>query len=280
VAVKVKIKKKKKLKAVKIIAAVIVAVLCLTVIFTYGVDYKHRTALWQPHYKMEDISEVLKKETLSDDDYRLIFKQTGLSKEGVSTSTTEEILSIQKSFYKQRELVTDEFAPFTCCDRTDMFAETVKLQDGDIIVTSATHLSFFELGHAAIVVDAEKGEILNAIGYDHKSCIESIEEMTCRPNFVVLRPNLSKEQRKAAAEYAKKELIDLQYSVSVGFFGNKYSETPSLTNCGHIIWYAYKKQGIDIDSNGGALVMPSDILASKELTMLQVFGIDPDSFKR
>lgn len=279
-AVKVKMKKNKKSKAVKIIAIVLAFALCTTAVFAYGVDYKHRTALWQPHYKMEDISDVLKKDALSDDDYRLIFKQTGLTKEGVEASTVEEILSIQKSFHQKRELVADEFAPFTCCDRTDMFAETVKLQDGDIIVTSATHLSFFELGHAAIVVDAENREILNAIGYDHKSCIEPIEEMTCRPNFVVLRPNLSKEQRKAAAEYAKKELVDLQYSVSVGFFGNKFSEIPSLTNCGHIIWYAYKKQGIDIDSDGGPLVMPSDILASKELTVLQVFGTDPDSFKR
>ncbi len=280
VPVKVKVKKNKKLKALKIIAAVLVAALCFLAVFRYGVQYKHRSALWMPDYEMQDISEVIKKDTLTDADYELVFNQTGLTKEGVDACDDSQILSVQQSFFEKRELVAEEFAPFTCCDATDTIAETVKLEDGDIIVTSATHLSFFELGHAAIVVDAEKGEVLNAIGYDQKSCIEPVSEMTCRPNFVVLRPNLSAEKRKAAAEYAKKELIDLQYSVSFGFFGNKFTQTPSLTNCGHIIWYAYKKQGIDIDSNGGPLVMPSDILASDELTALQVYGIEPSGFKR
>ena len=279
-AVKIRTKKNKKTRAIKVISLVLLVIFGTFAIFRYGIQYKHHNVLWLPEYKMEDISEVIKKDKLSSEDYELIFKQTGLTKEGTNASSDEQILAIQKSFHKERSLVPEEFAPFTCCDRVDMFAETVKLEDGDIIVTSATHLSFFELGHAAIVVDAEKGEILNAIGYDQKSCIESIEEMTCRPNFVVLRPNLSAEKRKAAAEYAKKELLDLQYSVSVGFFGNKYSETPSLTNCGPIIWYAYKKQGIDIDSNGGPLVMPSDILKSEHLSVLQIFGIDPRNFKR
>lgn len=280
VAVKVKVKKNKRLRALKIIAITLAVVLITLGVFRYGVHYKHRTALWTPSYRLQNISQILKKEALTDADYGLIFNQTGLTKEGVDSCTDKQILDIQQSFFEKRELVTEEFAPFTCCDGTDTVAETVKLEDGDIIVTSATHLSFFELGHAAIVVDAEKGEILNAIGYDQKSCIEYVSEMTCRPNFVVLRPNLSREQRTAAAEYAKKELLGLQYSVSVGFFGNKFTETPSLTNCGHIIWYAYKKQGIDIDSNGGPLVMPSDILASKELSVLQVYGIDPSGFKR
>lgn len=277
----VKVKtKKKKFKALKIIAVVVLILVCTVALFRYGIQYKHREAVWMPQYEMQDISKVIEKEMLSKEDYELIFEQTGLTKEGVDTSTKEQILAVQQSFFQKRSLVPEEFAPFTCCDRIDMFADTVDLQDGDIIVTSATHLSFFELGHAAIVVDAENGEILNAIGYDQKSCLEDVSELTCRPNFVVLRPNLSAEKRKAAAQYAKKELLDLQYSVSFGFFGKQYTESPTLTNCGHIVWYAYKKQGIDIDSNGGPLVMPSDILASNELSVLQIFGTDPRSFKR
>lgn len=279
-SVKIKVKKNKKIRMLKIIAATLAVVLISLGVFRYGVHYKHRAAVWTPSYKPQDLSQTLKKDSLTDADYELIFNQTGLTKDGVAACDDSQILAVQQSFFEKRELVTEEFAPFTCCDATDTVAETVKLEDGDIIVTSATHLSFFELGHAAIVVDAEKGEILNAIGYDQKSCIEYVSEMTCRPNFVVLRPNLSREERKAAAEYAKKELIDLQYSVSVGFFGNKFTQTPSLTNCGHIIWYAYKKQGIDIDSNGGPLVMPKDILKSENLTLLQIYGIEPEGFKR
>ena len=42
------------------------------------------------------------------------------------------------------------------------------------------------------------------------------------------------------------------------------------------MWYAFKHFGIDIDSNGGAVVLPKDIANSDELELVQNFGFDPD----
>ncbi len=42
------------------------------------------------------------------------------------------------------------------------------------------------------------------------------------------------------------------------------------------MWYAYHKFGIDIDSNGGKIVTPYQILNSENLSVVQVFGMDPE----
>jgi len=55
-------------------------------------------------------------------------------------------------------------------------------------------------------------------------------------------------------------------------FGAKNPKKPISTNCAHIVWAAYKSVGIDLDSNGGPFVLPSNIARSEELECLQVFG--------
>lgn len=46
--------------------------------------------------------------------------------------------------------------------------------------------------------------------------------------------------------------------------------------CSHVLWYAFKQFGINLDSNGGLLVMPRDIARSPHLELVQNFGFDPE----
>ena len=42
------------------------------------------------------------------------------------------------------------------------------------------------------------------------------------------------------------------------------------------MWQAYFNFGYDLDSNGGAIVVPKDIATSPLLEVVQVYGFDPD----
>ena len=68
-------------------------------------------------------------------------------------------------------------------------------------------------------------------------------------------------------------MIDIEYSLLAGVFDGRDTNEPlKTTQCAHLVWYAYMKFGIDIDSNGGAKTTPRDILKSEELEVVQVYG--------
>jgi len=277
----VSVKVRRKNRALRIIAVIISVLLILAAVLEAGVFISHFEKVWKPDYAKEDISALLSKAALSEQDYELIYRQTGLTKIGVnailSADRADTILDIQSDFFSDHQTIHDQFAPFTCCHEIDAEIAIAPLEEGDIIVSPTTHFSFFKLGHAAIVVDSQNGKILNATGYDSKSCVEAVSELTDRPAFMILRSKQSKEIRKQISQFALNNLFDLNYSISVGLIGNKFAKKADRTNCGHIVWYAFKQFGIDLDSNGGPFVFPSDIAASKELELVQVYGIDPKS---
>ena len=39
-----------------------------------------------------------------------------------------------------------------------------------------------------------------------------------------------------------------------------------------LVWYAYRQFGLDLDGNGGALVLPFDLANSSQMELVQVFG--------
>ena len=73
------------------------------------------------------------------------------------------------------------------------------------------------------------------------------------------------------ADYAKDNLVGLEYSLFAGFFGAQ-EEVLTQTQCAHLVWYAYNQFGIDIDSTGGETVTPKDILKSDKLEIVQIYG--------
>ncbi len=269
--------KRKKRKFTAIIS-VFAAVFALAIILEAGVFIEHLSSVWSPDYEKRDISSLLLKEERTQQEYDELFRQTGLSRTAIDellgAGDAEGILEIQSDFFEKRERITAQFAPFTCAHTIDENIKTVPLKDGDIIISPTTHFSYFRLGHAALVTDAENGDIAASVGYASLSYIEDISEITDRTSFIVLRPR-DRKKAQAAAEYAKENLLGLPYSVSVGLTSKKFPDTPKLTNCSHLVWYAYKAQGVDIDNDGGPFVFPEDMLLSDELEVVQVYGINP-----
>lgn len=97
------------------------------------------------------------------------------------------------------------------------------------------------------------------------------------------------------AAYATEHLVGVPYQLLAGVFkGESYegeavgdvvggaevtsevevvaAEALSGTQCAHLVWYAYKQYGIDLDSDGGFLVTPYDIQNSPYLEVVQSYG--------
>lgn len=271
-------------RGIKISAIILAIILFALTALEGGFLYLHATyPTFTPDYKKQNLSPILEKDTLTSEDYETIFMQTGLSKAAVDDflklSNTQGILDAQDDFFGNYKTVRELFAPFTCCHRVEESITVAPLKKGDIIVSLTTHFTGFMLGHATIVTDPYYDETVVSIGYMTKSYIGDVPAATNRESFVLLR-HKDVLKAAAAADYARENLVNLQYSVSVGLTSKKFPEKPRVTQCGHLVWYAYKKQGIDIDSNGGPFVYPKDILGSENLEVVQVFGMNPNDFKK
>ncbi len=270
--------RKRKRRGLKIVAAVFATLLFIAALLEAGVFVEHLSPVWTPDYQKQDISALLYKKERTQQDYTLLYQQTGLSAAAIDeliySGNAQSVLDIQNDFFAPRERITTQFAPFTCCHTIDTNIKTAPLKAGDIIVSPTTHFSIFRLGHASLLTDPQSGDMASAIGYMSESFIENISEITDRTSFIILRAR-DGEKAAAAAEYAEQNLLGLPYSISVGLTSKKFPDTPDRTHCSHLVWYAYKAQGMDIDENGGPFVFPSDILFCSELEIVQVYGIDP-----
>ena len=93
---------------------------------------------------------------------------------------------------------------------------------------------------------------------------------------------------KQIADYAAMRLIDVPYrllagtkerSTSRGLANVEAAGTEEIlstalkgTHCAHLVWYAYKQFDIDLDSDGGIIVTPTDIQNSDYLDIIQTYG--------
>lgn len=269
----------------------------LLFLWTYSVEEEARYA---PNYPKEDISDYLGKEELSEEDYGILFRQTGLTELGIDTlwkkNRREEILAVQERFFRQadvqcersfcvfREILEEPKSP----KQRILQAETLDLaipavENGDILITFNSHFLGWRNGHAALVVDAEKGLTLEAITLGKNSSLCSLRGWTEWPSFVVLRlTELSERERSVVADYAKRNLKQIPYSLTAGIWDEEEGELEDAlqgddalggTQCAHLIWYAYNHFGYDLDSNGGMLVTPEDIYESSLLEVVQVYGV-------
>lgn len=141
---------------------------------------KRNAYVWKPDYEKVEISALLDKQTLSDEDYDLIYSQTGLTRIGVDRALEkgyvgkQRILEIQNSYFSDYEIRYDKFAPWMCTERITKSAKAIYLEDGDIIITASTHVSFFRMGHSGLVTDGDNNKVLQAVGYEEGSEIGDI----------------------------------------------------------------------------------------------------------
>ncbi|OLA04405.1 MAG: hypothetical protein BHW12_08945 [Coprobacillus sp. 28_7] len=219
---------------------------------------ENNSFVWSPNYEQIDIRSLLSKEELSDEDYKTLYEQTGLTKIGIDRTLEHGELG------RSRVL--------TCTDYIKEYVRNTYLEDGDIIVTASTHLGSIRIGHAALVVDGENEEILEAAAYGETSSIATVDGFNNRINFLVLRPKASKELKNEVVNYAKNSLVDIPYSA----FSSSFTDSIRKTQCAHIVWYAYHKFDFELLKNDKLIVLPYDLASSEEVEVVQTFGFDPN----
>ena len=272
---------KKSYRWLKITAIIVVVIILACLFLQIGTWSTHKEeGNFVPDYEKIDISALLDKAELGGEDYDLLYRQTGLTEIGIERELKRgeagkrKILEIQAAFFTPREVVRKYVAAWMCIDVVRGAAPNVMLETGDIIVSASTHISSLRIGHAGLVVDGEKGEVLQATAYGENTLIGDVTDFTSRINFLVLRPKASAETKQKVAAYAKENLVGIPYDAFAGVITHK--NTIPRTQCAHIVWYAYKQFGVDLVSENKLMILPYDLANSDGVEVVQSFGFDPE----
>lgn len=247
----------------------------ITASYASSLFYAEAQAYISPKAARGDLSDIAGRsaDSLTEEDYAFICSQTGLGKAAVdSLASLDELYAYQESFYSEAEFECRMNSPVSFEERiTGKAVKLAPLEDGDILVTNASHVFSWRNGHAAIVTDAENGITLEAVVIGSNSRTQDISKWTLYPNFTVLRlKNADSATRAQIAKYAAEHLNDMPYNVFVGICPMKYSF--SGTQCAHLVWLAYAACGYDIDPNRGLVVTPADISLSGLFDTVQTYG--------
>ena len=274
---------KKLPEKIKCVAVIVLIIGILTLICTSGriaYEVTDNFECWRPNYEKEDISLILDKAELEDEDYATLYAQTGLTKIGIDrarergASGKTRVLQIQSDYFEKHTVTHYKFAPYICtCNIGKDFIQNIYLEDGDVIVTSSTQFFGWRMGHAGIVTDGSNSFVLQATAIGDVSYVGNMKDFTNRITFMVLSPKVDEKIKKQVVNYATKNLQGIYYNPLRGAFSPKNSIKD--TQCSHIVWYAYNQFGIDLDSNGGGIVTPRDLANSPKMELVQVFGFDP-----
>lgn len=240
-----------------------------------------------PNYPQENIEAVLSKEMLDEQDYVLLFNQTGLSPAAVdflfAKNRQQELLEIQELLFADVEIKCKANSILTREERLKKRRVLIPyVENGDILISLNSHALGWRNGHAAMVVDAEKRLVLEAQVLGTNSTVMSMSHWETYPSFVILRlKDVAKEQRAEIAANAVETLNDIPYRLEAGVIEKlknriwvNANESVSLsgTHCAHLVWYAYQEFGYDLDSDGGIIVTPHDLLESPYLEVIQIYG--------
>ncbi len=215
---------------------------------------------------------------------RELFLQTGLGPAGAKAVLEQDgadgLLRMQDQLYAPAVWQCGTGTPLTRQETLASAVEMAPLEDGDILVTTASHFFGWRQGHACLVVDAARGETLDC-GMSVAE-IGSAASWALRANFAVLRlAGASAEERAAVAAAARGTLLGVPYNIAVGIFPPKGDGAGvRSTHCSHLVWSAYRAFGYDLDATGGPVVTPRDLLRSPLLEIVQVYGMDPQALLR
>jgi len=258
-------------------------------------------AHFAPEYPQLDIGSVLQKEILEEEDYKLLFRQTGMGRAGVDELWAEgrqyALFDLQERFFAEVELVCLRDLFVVQSERLVNLGNIRDLlpavQTGDILISFNGHVFGWRNGHAAIVVDAKEGLTLEAITLGSDSRICNIEKWAEYPCFALLRlKDATVEQRAEIAEYAEENLVGISYRLislsgkskvaevqpeeeGAGDVTSVAPDSLAGTHCSHLVWSAYAHFGYNLDSDGGLVVTPRDIFDSELLEVVQVYGLNP-----
>ncbi len=269
----------------------ILMIVCGLVFWSSRVE---RTAYRGPEYPMEDLTEILNKTELEQQDYQKLMQQTGLGQTAVRMLWQEgrkyELQSLQQRFFTLPPIVCRPTTPFSREEKrvtqenaSDFSKIFPALEKGDILITFNSHVLGWRCGHAALVTDVAEGKTLEARVLGTKSAICSMKHWAEYPGVAVLRvKDLTREQREAVADEALKYLQGIPYRI-LSWKEEVYSGEQAATDgeeaeiggthCSHLVWTAYASVGVDLDSDGGIIVTPRDIYEDNDLEVVQIYGM-------
>ena len=246
-----------------------------------------------PDYLKIDITPITAKNFLSEDDYKILFYQTGLGKpaidelRAVSPHSAQRIIIFQENFFKDIKYVCEKNSPISreesvVDDKGNYTSgtEMAPLHNGYILITKSSHTYGWRNGHSAIIIDAVQGKTLESVVLGTNSSVQYIDKWTNYPNFMLFRlKNASFELMDEISRSSLDYLNDIPYSFTVGIFCPKFGKSGDIggTHCSHLVWQAFRFFGYDLDSDGGMIVTPKDIANSPHLEIVQVYGVDPEN---
>lgn len=247
---------------------------------------------FRPDYDKTDISSILAKENYTEDDYKELFYQTGLGKTAVDEIMKDEngadkILDYQENFFKTNNILCEPIGIITSqesivnSEGKSMYGfNLAPYENGYVLITKATHSLGWRHGHAAIITDAENKETLEAVILGSNTRFQNINKWRIYPSFIMLKlKDTSQETLNNIAEFAKNNLNDITYGLTVGLTSKKNPDPDDIssTQCSHLAWYPFMQYGYDVDSDGSWLVTPKDIANSDLFEVVQIYGVNPEA---
>lgn len=221
-------------------------------------------------------------EPLSEEQQDLLMEQTGLGRPGLEAVLEDQngdyLLECQQAWFAQHatecvdngltsseELLVDARQP-----------APYDLQAGDILVSLNSHTVGYRHGHAALVVEGDRGVTLEAATMGTDSMILSASHWRDYPSFVQLRLKSDRYDAQAvgeeAADAALEHLKGVPYDLFCGFFLPSLPvQPPQSVQCASLVWYAYALVGVDLQLDG-LMASPTTLLNSPELEVVQAFG--------
>lgn len=277
-----------------LILAGLLAVLLLLLLITRPLAHLH--APFSPDYPRQDLSGLLERQSLSSEDYRTLFLQTGLGQAAVDAYRAmgaegdRQILAAQEAFFSPDQVLCDELAVTTWEDLTTGADGAIApaftmapLEAGDVLLSFSTHTLGWRHGHAGLVVDGEQGVTLEAVVIGSDSSLVSAGHWSCYSTYLHLRlPSLTDSQRADIASFARTRLNGIPYHLTSGIFSPEKFQSPDSAGlgaqCAYLVWYALAAAGYDTDADGGRIVTVGDLSESPLFQVVQVYGLDPRDY--
>lgn len=283
--------KKKTIVSLRILLIILCILLTIFLVIEIKSKLTAPLAHVKPSYDKISIVELINKTSLTEDDYKTLFYQTGLGKDAINDLLNDKvygkskILKFQENLFKDISVFYEKITPVTYQEsvvnkkgQLVFGTDLAPYDNGYILVTRATYSLGWRHGHAAIITDAINGNTLEAAVLGQDSQIMGISKWKFYPNFMILKlRDVPQEKLDEIAKYAVKKLHKVPYKLTTGIFNDKYKDgiDPIGTHCSHLVWYPFMEFGYDLDSDGGIIVTPMDLATSPYLEIVQVYGFDP-----
>jgi len=281
-----------KRRGIRVITVIAVTTLIIAGVLLISGAVTEPDAHIAPDYPEINIEEILSLKQLTEEDYKNLFYQTGLGKSAIDELRTKspdfinEILNFQNNFFKETDYICEANSPISkeesVVDENGNFTngtELAPLHNGYILITKSSHVFGWRNGHAAIIVDAEKGEALESAVLGTNSLVQQTDKWKNYPDFMIFRvKGTSDKLLNEISQAALKNLKNIPYDFTVGVLSAKYEKPGEIsgTQCAHLVWNAFMLFGFDLDSDSGMIVTPKDIANSPLLEVVQVYGVNPE----